>query len=426
METTLGVQLRQWRERRGLSVAEVAQDAKIAPSTLRRWEQGLVQPQIPALKAVLQALNLNASEQQAAILLLDAPRAIADSRDSIQKNLENLQSIPSAGDLWRAMRMRAGLTARQVAEALQVDSGRVCKWEQSQCVVPAERLEELFVLLKADKEERKELSERRLILSPPLDQALTDLEQCEELLWKYAHKIQQGERFSEDLHLFALEAHLWRQVHTDPHAFEILQRTWVWHADHLLWRGRFKEMHHYAMRVSEALDHHRPMKFYHVKAVCLCARFVVERRTAAGYREALRLLADIQNAPSRPHTVDIYRDMASYSAVLGRTEEALRLLLHSRKTAMQFEDIAGVKQADFVEGRTLVNAGNAGKALPLLLDIPWQNPNETLLLSDVLSQAYIQLHQWKEAQEHMAILEDVITRHHPHQLWRLHALETQR
>ena len=94
------------RKRSGLSVEKAAMQAGIAPSTLRRWENGVTQPRLPELNALLDALHTSSAEREAVLRFLTLPRSLAAQRelaayaDFLKPNVGRLdQNITGRTDL---------------------------------------------------------------------------------------------------------------------------------------------------------------------------------------------------------------------------------------------------------------------------------------------------------------------------------------
>ena len=72
---TIGVFLRGLRKSQGATMETAALRAGIHRVTLHRWETGRAQPRLPELDALLGALEAGPKQRQAAVALVDAPRA---------------------------------------------------------------------------------------------------------------------------------------------------------------------------------------------------------------------------------------------------------------------------------------------------------------------------------------------------------------
>src|SRR5262249_17615781 len=119
-----GDYLRQLRQSRRLTLAELSATAGVSVRTLSRWETGAFQPRLAELEAALRALGGDRAQWERALSLVEAPRAIARLREEAQKRKADLVGLaghaPTTGDLLRAMRLRRGRTLEQVAAGLGV------------------------------------------------------------------------------------------------------------------------------------------------------------------------------------------------------------------------------------------------------------------------------------------------------------------
>ena len=137
--------IRQLVDGQSQSVEAISRVATVAPSTIRRWMSGQSQPDQQTLMLVLKALEASLDQQAWAFALINAPRALAHIRAETAELVYGLtpELTPSVGDLWRAMRLRRGLPANQVAAALRIHPSSVTRWEKSLTPPPPDRLEEL-------------------------------------------------------------------------------------------------------------------------------------------------------------------------------------------------------------------------------------------------------------------------------------------
>ena len=99
----------------------------------------------PDQQTLLLVLKASLDQQAQALAIINAPRALARLRAETAELAPRLmpEVTPSVGDLWRAMRLRRGLPANQVAAALRIHPSSVTRWEKSLTPPPPDRLEEL-------------------------------------------------------------------------------------------------------------------------------------------------------------------------------------------------------------------------------------------------------------------------------------------
>src|SRR5262245_18276509 len=110
MMPELAEQLRDWRAQRGLSLSGLAVCAGLAKATLSGWERGLHQPRLVELEALFTALDVPLPERQAAVALIDAPRARRALATPVVSASSDVVAQPVPGHLLQAMRRRRGLT----------------------------------------------------------------------------------------------------------------------------------------------------------------------------------------------------------------------------------------------------------------------------------------------------------------------------
>lgn len=134
--------LRSQRQKRGWSLATVAQKAGIVKSTLSKWENGQVVPRAPELTGVLTVLEVPADE-----------RALLFQYWGLSAPHEGVPVLPVHGDLLRAMRHRALLSQSEAAHRAGITQGTLAKWEQGIHWPGAERLHALAFALGATAEE---------------------------------------------------------------------------------------------------------------------------------------------------------------------------------------------------------------------------------------------------------------------------------
>lgn len=258
MEIHIGVYLQQLRQARRVSLSRLAERAQLAKGTLSYWEAGRFQPRMPELEALLTAIEATPAQREQALALINAPRAARSLRGA-QRGLtsggdgqqSDLGAMPAIGDLLRALRRRRGWTPEQVARALRVHSSTVRRWENSQVVVPAERLDDLCQALRAAPGERGALAARRLHLGPA--SANGDTRVTPEAAWEQCEQMRaQAENGSTgliDLRLLTLEAQLWPQAARGGQhgpARRALARVFCTHAWYLEVSGRGHEVAAYA------------------------------------------------------------------------------------------------------------------------------------------------------------------------------------
>ena len=372
MPDTVGELIKALRKARGLSTEKLASKADVAPSTLYRWQKGKFQPKLIELHAVLAVLEASAEERDRAVALLDAPRSTRVLSAKALKGYVLPGVMPGIGDLLRALRIRRGWTARQLAAELKIATERVSRWETSQTPSPPDRLQELLLLLKASSNEQAALMKYRVVL--PLADSLTSLDACEQHLDTLRQQAYGCASSPRDLSFLSLEAHLWPLAQRNPTALRLLVLTSLTHAEWLLGQGRLPEMNRLAERAMEAAQQLRP-EWYSVWGTSLRTRFLVHHPKRPDYKQALRLLSPMMDFSALSHQDHaLYRDLAEIAGYADQTEQALSFLTRSREYAIARNEQDSLELADIIEARILLRSGKPQAAQNLLGHHTIQNP----------------------------------------------------
>ena len=127
METpdTVGALLYRLRTSRNVSLGEVARRADISKSAISKWESGQHTPRPEILRLVLDALEADAQTRVSFAELFD------------RRDAWTALGLPAKGeidhgclaDLLVGLRLRAGCSQRQVANALRVQQSTISRWE---------------------------------------------------------------------------------------------------------------------------------------------------------------------------------------------------------------------------------------------------------------------------------------------------------
>lgn len=431
--------LKALRQTRRLSIEKVADRARaqnqpIAPSTLRRWETGDIQPQIGSLNIVFEILGVDEHERNAVLSLLDAPRGVAARRNGSGRDkqacgptwyadLEDWDAwLPAVGDLWRAMRMRRGITGVQLADGLGVAASHITRIEQSRLVPDEELRARLFAALGANEAEQQALSGSRVTLHTPPEYAVP-LDTLGNSLVRMLRQWERGTPIPGDLFFLCLESRLWPLAQHDSEALRSLALTWTHHANTLMWQNRFEEMNRYAERVLLLAEQKRvPCADYCIWSATLCARHRVARTVPQafrrsevaggqrkGYQQALEVLDCWMDAPiTHNERIWLLRDRATYMGELGMVEQAQTLLRASRAEACRHSLEPPIVHADFVEARLLARNGRAREALPLLLSMGDRPERQRIQDIYVLAQTFRALGEVREAERALTKMEDLV------------------
>jgi transcriptional regulator with XRE-family HTH domain len=257
---TIGEWLQQVRQRRRLSQHALARQARLAPSTINRWERGITRPSIHELEQVLHALSVSSAERLEALRLLDAPRALMTLQQLTRQQPHPSGELnpPLLGDLLGALRRRHGWSVAQVAAALQVSERSVRGWERSQTIPSDEHLHALCYVLKATPDEVAFILTRPFWLEPPSTPTVHEeaallkmrIEEMRQLIW-------QGVTEGMELGLFALEAQVWWHVRQCPHHAELLREVYTLCCQWYTLHGRVQDAERYGYRGLRLLNRER-------------------------------------------------------------------------------------------------------------------------------------------------------------------------
>lgn len=429
MHTTFAAYLKHLRLHQNLSLREVSRRAGIGQSTLSRWEQGQFQPRLPELIAVLHALGASPAQEQEAIALLAAPRALRHLHQTEEQTqpdfLEAAGAMPAGGDLLRAMRLRRGWTQAQLASAIGVTQGRVAHWERSEEWPSAERLHGLCYTLGAQGEELAALASGALstgrLLAGNADEAD---------LWTQLHGLWLVSEEMLDVTALAWIVRLWseavqqRSLAQQEEARFQLTYTYCVYTHRLAETGRWKQANVYAWRALE-LTRQGYLRHYsdHVLAILSAASAAEQGGTPRHLRQALQILSGWEESVQYP----IYQGlllsrMGTYLARSGQQEEALQLCQDACHITARMDspwDLL-LRKRDYAE--TLAQVGRYGQALEVLESTAALSEKEEAMRAvHLLSGAryLLELGQIGAAQEQLHAGLELVEAHH------LHSLEAQ-
>jgi transcriptional regulator with XRE-family HTH domain len=386
LENPLGTFLRGLRTMRGLSVRGLAQQARLSPSTLSRWEGGRTLPRLPELDAVLEALEVTPSAHARALALLNAPRAVVRVRQEAQRQaaLAGLEHWPPvSGDLLRALRLRAGRTLVQVSQAVGVSESAASAWERNEKWPSAEHLHALCWFLGASEAEIAALTAGPYVWTPPETTARAAIEAARAQLRALIYAPWSGAAPEVgDLAYLGIEARLWPLMGRDAGAQRLLSEANAWRSFHLVQNYRYREGGRVAERALDLLPDKARPEWFALYAVFSLAQSLVKgsaRPRPERGLEVLRLwLTDETKAelegwrfgsawmPARVYAGWAALDRAHYLGMMGRTEEALNRI----ETALHVEAHTRETGAPFLlelqKGRLLIQAGRASAALDVV------------------------------------------------------------
>lgn len=173
--------LRQARLRNELSLGALADRSGITKATLSRWEAGKSRPNAPELVRVLEILGIPDEERRRCVQQLGSRQA---ERFLSETSPETTPLPITGGELLRALRLRAGRTQAEAAQAVGVTQALLSRWEHNDCWPDNARLHSLCHVLAATSYEVQDLTTRAWQGhtelprdKDALDQALIQLEQ---------------------------------------------------------------------------------------------------------------------------------------------------------------------------------------------------------------------------------------------------------
>ena len=196
METFDGF-LRQLRQRRRLTLGQLALRSGVNKATLSRWESGTHAPRIPELSRTLEALGASPSERASCLRLLEVPRAVLAERSQ-----PTTATRLSLGDFLFGLRQRCGKTQEEVARETGVSRSLYIQWETDASRPTGELLHRVAFALGASGEEAVSLT-TTTYAKQPLERSREALFQryTETMEWDLSHE-------TYKLFLFALLANV--------------------------------------------------------------------------------------------------------------------------------------------------------------------------------------------------------------------------
>ena len=332
---------------------------------------GKSQPDQQTLLLVLKALGASLDQQAQAFALIDAPRALAHLRAETAELAPGLtpELTPGVGDLWRAMRLRRGLPAKEVAAALRIHPSRVTRWEKSLTPPPQDRLAELFDLLHAYPEERAALTDRRLIFAPP--EGLSTPDDYQHRITLLADRMDRAENIPGDLCFLVLEAELWQLARQRPSMSALLALAYSWHSDWLGRYGRVEEENRYNRIVIGMIERsNEPPQGFWLKSLSQSALYLARSSQRDGPSRAVESLTPwLDRVTQLVHTSNLNRDIAKLEAIGGKHDAAdlrIRLAIHQGERS---DDPLTATLAKYIQAQSLIDRGgqhNAEVALGLI------------------------------------------------------------
>ncbi len=415
-EQGISTLIRDLRSSREMSIRSLGQAAGVSPSAICNWEAGRVEPRIPELEAVLEALQASQQARQEAYARINAPRALAQlrSQTTLLENApeEHPLAFPSSGDLLRALRHRCGWTLEWAAARLGVQPSTISRWERSQMWPSESDLEAYCTLLNVHPEERSALTNLGLCQPSLYERESVSLEALEQQGVCLQQDVIRGETTLMDLRFLSLEALLWQRASRSRSARHLLAQTYVWHAQWLLWRERLPEAGQtaqQALRIVEEEDRPEP---YWLRAVYVYAASLAESGKHPAPMRGARFVQDWLWAAHWPVTEAwMCHTIASYALAVGETEEALKMVERAKVAADRSENRAALRHSGCDGAVIMAGAHRSEEALALLSTEDHTNVYHQAYQASVWTSVLLRLGATSEAYQWYLRACEIVRRH---------------
>lgn len=338
MANELGAYLRQLRKTRHLTLAQAAEGGGISRVTLNRWETRKHLPRLPELEAVLTVLGATHAQRREALALLEAPRAQSRVREDITAfaRQTGMGSMPSAGDLLRAMRLRRGMSLEQVAAHIGVSTRTLRFWEKTEVWPSVAQLHTLCYFLGAEEREVVALTCGQFA-TPYSTAALLTGESISQRHHAIGSRSYSGG--SPDLDYLLLIADAWRLAIKQPAERGRLAHIYAEYADNLVTRERFAEATEMTERALELMPEKSPKEDFWLYAGITSARAAVYQGKRKQPHRGIRILQDWLPVAKLPEfRANMLSDMAEYlmlEEASSNASEAIRLSEQACELASQ-------------------------------------------------------------------------------------------
>lgn len=365
---TLGAFLRTLRETRRLGTEQAARAAGLNRVTLYRWEQDRTLPRLAELQAYLAALEADTPRRNQALALLEAPRARAQAQDAVAHAADRLGilSLPSGGDLLRALRKRRLLSVEAVAAQMGVTPRSVQRWEKGEVWPSAETLHALCGVLGASQDDFLFLTRgpfaTGIFRGEPvsLDRIQADLD----IMWSHNTL---GPLDAERA-FRTLEAQVWYLVTHGQGGQAQLAQIYTQYADLLNAQHRRYEMGRYANAALDLMPRKLPEAPFWVMAGIISAEYAVYGQARPAPRRGLNILNQWLPEMSEPtQRAWALALMAEYMVLDGEPDAGLPLAERAFRIASAEANPyeALMRKRDWAV--QLLKAGRPREAMPLLV-----------------------------------------------------------
>lgn len=371
MENAIGAFLRDLRTCQQMSLGRLAARAGVAKSTLSKWEADQFQPRLLELEAVFCALNASHAQRERALALMNVPRALHRVRQDTQAAASHayLGTLPTGGDLLRAMRHRHGMTLEQAAAVLSVAARTVSRWERTEDWPSIERLHALCRLLGAREEEIAVLTLGPVALASGDDNEPTSPDVIEERLKSLTYSpISPVQAALMDLTYLTLEAQAWRLALRSEAVRPLVAKLLAWHANQLWIEQRFVEAGHKANQAMIILSRLEKTPDFAFLATIRSARTAAEggsRPAPARGTEMLELWLP-RAAPWPEYHAWLLSEMALYASQAGQGENALAFAAQACQVAERARNPAELPSRRLDQVKVLLRCGRLDTALDRL------------------------------------------------------------
>lgn len=364
MAESLGTFIRERRIAEKMTLRRLAALAGVSPSALCKWETDSVQPRIPELDTVLDALGCSELSRRQAYSYINAPRAVARLRKDVPTQEDAW--FPSSGDLLRSLRLRRHLSLEQAAVVLNVQPSTISRWETSRSIVSETHLDAYCRILSVEAEEQQALKTLFLDL-PPSQDTSPSLEEMEFQLERLQKDVMAGESRLMELRFLSLEALLWHLTTNRSSVQRLLTITYTWHAQWLHWQERLPEagqMANRTLRLVEEWDH---PESYWSRAVYIYAAYLASSMKRSALLRSTQLIQDWLPAAKSPETEAWLRHtVASYAMRAGQKEDALKISFQANAATARSERLTAIQLASCDSASLLMQMGHFEEALALL------------------------------------------------------------
>jgi transcriptional regulator with XRE-family HTH domain len=351
--------------------------AGVHPSTLSRWEAGVVRPSLYEFDALMSALGVSEAERRRALELIDAPRALfrLHEMQSTPAGLDAKPRIPLPGDLLRAMRQRRGWSLEQTAGPMHISVATLSRWEHSEAWPSESQMHYLCYLLQAHPQELAALSAGRLHFHSEAQAFPSRQDELRELLRQIVCAEVAINRDLADLYFLSLERHLWGLSQQGEVGRRLLIDAYVCHCRHLLQDARVLEAQMPAARALHLIGRWENPGAHWLWVVHAIAKDAAEKRYHPNPSEGIRILQDwlpLSTSLSILYEAWFLRDIAEYMSLTHATRAAVETSTRAVGKGLGLGDDRNVWLS---HAEVLLNTKNPQQALEVIeshLDLAWE------------------------------------------------------